>query len=242
VNPQCIIIDENELVEGLTYDTIRKTLVKHNSNQRVGWYFQQFLKMGFALSKYVENDYYLSWDSDTLPLKPIEMFDYDEHPFFTMKSEYHQPYFNSLNRLLGIGKTNKKSYIAEHMLFNKNIMKELLYTIEKSNISGERWYEKIINSMDFNEPCGFSEFETYGTFCLHNYPSLYRERELSCFRYGGFIQGRLISRKVLEKLSFDISIVTFEPYHNPPFPWGLLNHIYYKYLKKKERIIEKFLI
>lgn len=238
----CIALDEDKLLEGLDYDHVRKILKDKTSNPRTGWYFQQFLKMGFALSKYAQHDYYLTWDSDTLPLQPINFFGPDNHPLFTMKSEYHKPYFNSLNRLIGLGKLNNSSYIAEHMIISKTIMKELIEDIEKSTIPGGVWYEKIINSIDKGEQYGFSEFETYGTYCLHNYPELYHERVLPSFRYGGFIQGRLVNETILKKLSFDLAIVSFEPYHTPPFPWGQINNLYYKYLNKKEWFIEKFLL
>lgn len=239
-NPKCTIIDENCLIDGMDFYTIKHLLAKKGIRNRPGWYYQQFLKMGFSLSQFAKNDYYLSWDSDTLPLRPLEMFDTDGSPFFTMKNEYHQAYFNTMYRLIGMKKTNAKSYIAENMLFNKAVMIELILKIEKSSIEGKRWFEKIINSVDLEEEFGFSEFETYGTFCLQVYPNLYHERELSCFRIGGYIQGRLISEKILKALSNDIDIISFEPTNIPPFPWGTINKIYYYYLKKRERLIDKF--
>ena len=35
-----------------------------------GWYFQQLLKYSYAYEN-VEDDYYLIWDADTIPLRPI---------------------------------------------------------------------------------------------------------------------------------------------------------------------------
>ena len=61
------------------------------------------------------------------------------------------------------------SYIAEHMMFNKNVMTEMLGDIEKSPIYGDSWYEKIINATDSTNVNSFSEFETYGNFCLNHY-------------------------------------------------------------------------
>lgn len=241
-NPKCIVIDEDRLLDGLTFSIVRKLLSKRGISSRPGWYYQQFLKIGFSLSNYAENDYYLSWDSDTLPLRPLKMFDTDGSPFFTMKSEYHQPYFNTIYRLIGAKKINKKSYIAENMLFNRTIMRELIQIIESSKAEGGKWFEKIISSIDQGEKFGFSEFETYGTFCLQKYPNFYHERELSNFRLGGFIQGRLVSKSILKALSYDIDIISFEPTHIPPFPWSIINRMYYYYLKKEERIIERFFL
>ena len=240
-NPKCTIRDENRLIDGMDFCTIKHLLAKRGIRNRPGWYYQQFLKMGFSLSKFAQNDYYLSWDSDTLPLRPLKMFDTDGSPFFTMKNEYHQPYFDTIYRLIEARKINKKSFIAENMMFNKTIMKELIGEIENSKAKSNKWFEKIILSIDEGEEFGFSEFETYGTYCLQKHPNLYHERELSCFRLGGYIQGRLVSTKILKALSYDLDIISFEPTHIPPFPWSIINNMYYYYLRKKERVIDKFL-
>ena len=241
VHEKCIVLDEDALLKDLSIKRVYHLLYTYEKDHsRPGWYFQQFLKMAFALTEFCKNEYYLSWDSDTLPLQHIDFFDAERHPLFTMKSEHHQPYFNSIKRLLNIDEHNSKSYIAEHMLFNREIMKEVILKIEQSTITGSDWIEKIINSIDKQEFCGFSEFETYGNFCATNYPNVYHERELATFRYGGYIQGRFISDEILEALAFDLSIVTFEAYHTPPFPWGTLCNWYNWYIKKRERAIDKW--
>jgi len=40
----------------------------------VGWYLQQFLKMGAARHVAGLSDHYLLWDSDMVPLKPMQWF------------------------------------------------------------------------------------------------------------------------------------------------------------------------
>lgn len=78
-----VILDEDHLLDGLTFETIH-SIIKSQGREHTntGWFFQQFLKMGFALSNYCRNDYYLSWDADTIPLQKISFFDVDERPFF----------------------------------------------------------------------------------------------------------------------------------------------------------------
>ncbi|MEI3192244.1 MAG: DUF6492 family protein [Lachnospiraceae bacterium] len=56
---------------------------------RSGWYFQQFLKFGYA--QVCEDEYYIVWDSDTVPLHPISHFQ-DGKPVFTKKEEMEPPY------------------------------------------------------------------------------------------------------------------------------------------------------
>lgn len=240
----CKVIDENHIVEGLSFakiDSIIKDLGRHHTKS--GWYYQQFLKMGFALSPYCETDYYLSWDSDTIPLKEIVFFDNDGHPFFTMKSEFHKPYFNTMQRVLSIGKSNPNSYIAEHMMFNRTIMEEMIAKIEKSNVYGEAWFEKILYSLEPENVStfSFSEFETYGTYCHLFHPDLYVERHLNGLRKGGLIQGRFVSERILKDLAEDFDIASFEIYDCPPFPWGRICHFYEKWLIKKEHWLKRMI-
>lgn len=240
------VIDENALLEGLTQETIKKLFVKLGRTKiGPGWYFQQFLKMAFALSGYCDTDYYLSWDSDTIPLRRIEFFNEDGKPYFTMKTEHHDPYFVAIERLLGITKTNTRSYIAENMMFNKDIMIELINRIQSnSKIEGNTWCEKIIYAIEPESvsSMGFSEFETYGNYCLNYYPTYYQERTLPSFRSGGLIQGRFVSDRILKQLSFDQATASFEIYDRPPFPWGKMAFWYARWQRRKELFIRRWLI
>ena len=239
-----IILDENNVIEGLNIEKIRYIFGELNRvKMGAGWYYQQFLKMAFALSDYCDTDYYLSWDSDTIPLRKIDFFNENGKPYFTMKSEYHKPYFVAIERLLGITNTNTRSYIAENMLFNKGIMVELIRRIQSNDqLKGGSWYEKIIYSLEPEtvSPMGFSEFETYGNYCFNFHPLVYEERMLPSFRKGGLIQGRFVTEKILEQLGFDQATASFEIYDRPPFPWGKLSYLYARWQRRKELFIRKW--
>ena len=97
-----IVLDENTLIPGLTFDKLTKLLRLHKEGLSTGWFFQQFLKLGFAKTKYA-GEYYLTWDADTLPLSHIEFFD-GNHPYFTRKYEYNENYFFTIERILGMQK------------------------------------------------------------------------------------------------------------------------------------------
>lgn len=246
-NPMFVVVDENRLVPGLTYQRIAAIIQSQGRiHTNVGWFFQQFLKMGFALSEHCRHDYYLSWDADTIPVKRLDFFDGESRPYFTMKSECHEPYFVTMKKLIGLDKINPSSYIAEHMMFNQGIMKELLHRIETADsVEGQCWYEKIMNAISGEEVSAqsFSEFETYGTFCRQQYPDKYAERTMQGFRMGGIIQGRFISDRILRDfISFDYSVVSFEIYHRPPFPWGIICNFYERrYLKYKQWILRRWI-
>ena len=217
---KCEFIDENNLLPGLDYRRVQELLWAKDKSLSVGWFFQQFLKFGFGLTEFAQT-YYLSWDADTLPLRDIPFFK-DGHPLFTMKYEYNDNYFRTIERLIGIKKNTDFSYIAEHMLFNKEVMRNLIAEIEVSDIPGSNWIEKIINAGNYEagKPT-FSEFETYGTYVHEKYPKLYLSRTLNTFRYGGFIHGRKIEDWILDKISFDTDTISFELGHEPLFPYNI---------------------
>lgn len=240
----CVVVDENDLIDGLTINHVKDLFGNLGRDKmRVGWYYQQFLKMAFSLSRYCDTDYYLSWDSDTIPLRKIDFFNENGKPYFTMKSEYHKPYFVAIEKLLGITNINNRSYIAENMLFNKEIMEELINRIQSNDhIKGDFWYEKIIYALEPEtvSPMGFSEFETYGNYCFNYHPLVYEERMLPSFRKGSLIQGRFVTERILEQLGFDQATASFEIYDRPPFPWGKLAYLYARWQRRKELFIIKW--
>lgn len=208
------IIDEDKLCENLSFGTLKLLFQEKSfSKLKIGWYFQQFLKMGFALSKYAKDEY-LIWDSDTIPLRPLS-FKRGSQPLFTLKEENHKPYFDTITKLFGLNKSCEKSFIAEHMLIETVIMKEIIKRIEQD---GKCWFETILDAIDSNEPYAFSEFETYGTFVTSYYQGKYGYQELSTLRDAGLLYGRCVTDKELKKLSEKYDTASFEAYHWPPKP------------------------
>jgi hypothetical protein len=66
--------NEDSLVENLTLNTIKRLMrTIAGDDNRSGWYFQQFLKMAYAIKS--KTKYYLIWDSDTIPLNHINFFE-----------------------------------------------------------------------------------------------------------------------------------------------------------------------
>lgn len=233
----CQLIDEDHLIEGLSFQKVRQIIDKkyHGQvKQRTGWYFQQFLKLGFALSDYA-SDYYLSWDADTLPLAPITFFDEGGHILYNPKKETNHAYFVTLRNLLSLEKVSEHSFIAEHMMFSTAIVKELIADIMASDtVEGDTWMERIINATNY-EKCRcdemFSEFETYGNYCAVKHPGLYIPRHLNTFREAGFINGRFLNESRLKTMSFDLDTASFELHHTPPFPQKLIHKVYLVYMK-----------
>ncbi len=213
-------VNENEL---LAFDNVRdcmsghlKSLLGNEPVPRgaVGWYYQQFLKMEY--SRICEDEYYMTWDGDTIPCAPFSMFqEGTDAPYLDLKQEYHALYFETLEKLLpGMRKVIGQSFISEHMLFNARIMKELIAKIEENDrIPGKKYWEKIIHAIRPEHICdsAFSEFETYGTYVAFTDPDLYKLREWHSFRLAAsFFDPDTISDRDFEWLAKDFHAISFE--------------------------------
>jgi hypothetical protein len=225
-------LDEDNLGKNLTLKNVRQLLSKKcGSDSRGNWYFQQFLKMMYAL--FCETEYYLVWDADTLLLNKINFW--EETPtgdkcIFTLKGEYVSSYFPVLKSFFE-GKVNKKinySFIAEHMMINRNIMLELIGKMEvENNIEGTFFWEKIINAIRLeNIYRGFSEFETYGNYVQTFYPDKYGFAELRSYRNGsGIFDVKLLNKDILKWLSQGLDTISFENWSYRGFFFQLSNKI-----------------
>ena len=213
-------MDENEL---LPYDDVHICMTSHMAEILAGrdlprgvtgWYYQQFLK--YAYANHCEEEYYLTWDGDTIPCRTLSMFKEEtDTPFLDLKHEFHAEYFETMGRLVpGLEKAIGRSFISEHMLFNCGIVQELMLEIEKNEeIPGTRFWEKIIRAIppDLIQSSAFSEFETYGTFVAHRHPSVYRLRDWHSFRLGGeFFDPDSITDRDFAWLGKDFDAISFE--------------------------------
>ena len=220
-NEKFSFIDEGELIDipNLKKNYLEKHLPAIYEG-KFGWYLQQFIKI--AYSKRCSDDYYLLWDSDTLPLKEVELFDKLGKPYFDYKTEYHKPYFETIGLLFtGLSKHIDYSFISEHMLINTSFMLALIKDVEDNgNLVGSGFEEKIINSMsiDMESGCSFSEFETYGNYVYAKFPDSYSLRRWRSLRYGGFYYHHGdININNITWLSKWYDAISFEKKHFLPF-------------------------
>lgn len=212
-------IDENALSSGLSIEKIKNILIqKTGVGNRGGWYFQQFLKM--AYSEHCKDEYYLIWDSDTLPLKKISFFSNDLKPYLSYKKfeKYDLPYFDTIKNIFKIDtlvNQKSKSYVVEHMLFNTNIMRNLISSIESnSELSGDTFFEKILNAISHKNLnlSGFSEFETYVAFVKNRWPDFYEYRPWNNLRCGKIFLGTQPDKASLDWVSEAFVSVSIERY------------------------------
>ncbi len=221
------LIDEDTLIPDVSYKQNRSFIDENRPGFPPGWYFQQFLKMGFSQSKYAR-DYYLIWDADTLPLSKLE-FEKEGRLLFTQKKEYHEEYFITMEKLLDLKKMKDYSFIAEHMFIKTDIMREIISKILGE--SSEPWPYALLMKVRPEANSGFSEFETYGTYVSKFYPNLYDSRTLNTWRNAGYVFGRNISDKDIEALSIDLDIISLESWNGRLFPQKLFSHLTELYVK-----------
>ena len=208
------IINENELYDGLSLNSVKNLLAHRNANiERAGWYFQQFLKMAYAYKN--TSEYYLIWDADTIPLKKLSFFD-GGTMLLNMKNERNKAYFSTMDKLFD-GKLNiisanspNPSFISEGMIIKTVIMKDMIGQIMKANISGEQFWGKIINAIDDENlsKSGFSEFETYGSYLNTYYSEEIKIRYLQTERRGYILFNDIPSDDILNTLPYDT--ISFE--------------------------------
>jgi len=154
---ECIFIHEDTLLP------IRKSDIDYRVGtlDRAGWMYQQFLKLSGDIFCTQEN--YLVLDSDTLLVRP-QVFERDGKFIFNFSDEYHLPYFEVYERLLGYPASCPVSLTSHHILVNIHKLGQLKADLEARN--GLVWYDAIMNGIDKSEPSGHSDYDTYGQYAL----------------------------------------------------------------------------
>lgn len=207
-------IDEDKVLEGLTYKKVESLLMKKNNDTlvkgRTGWYFQQFLK--YAISLKMTGDDYLIWDADTIPTRHVNMMVGNKRIMHTSHM-VHLPYAESYAKIFPqYSYDNRVSFITEHMLINCDVVKHLIKDIENNkNLVGDLFFEKIIDSIDEKNlsKSGFSEFETYGNYVFNVFPDMYECRKWRSLRAGTAFFKELNDNDV-EFLAKYVDAVSFE--------------------------------
>ena len=155
----CITIDEK--VYEFKINDISTRLKKQH---RVGWYYQQLLKLytGFTIDGILDN--YLVIDADVFFQTKLQFIENDKYCFNT-SDEYNVPYFQHMNRMHhSFKKLCDHSGIAHHMLFNKNIVKEMFDLVESKH--HKPFWQIFMDCVDEQYDSGASEYEIYFNYMI----------------------------------------------------------------------------
>jgi hypothetical protein len=155
----CITIDE-KIYEFKITDVASYLKKQH----RVGWYYQQLLKLytGFTIDGILDN--YLVIDADVFFQTKLRFIENDKYCFNT-SDEYHVPYFQHMNKLHeSFKKLCAYSGIAHHMMFNKTIVKEMFDLVE--NKHHKPFWKIFMEFVDEQYDSGASEYEMYFNYMI----------------------------------------------------------------------------
>lgn len=181
--------------------------------QRAGWFFQQFLKLGFA-SHPMARENYLVWDADTIPLKPME-FCRDGKILFTRGLEYFGEYFDTIEDLFGFKSAFACSVISQHSLLEKALINEMFAFVKRKR-SIPSFYECVLKSCVKRRSAFFSEYETYAAFLARHRPHKYLCVRRRWFRNAAALSAVPPSRFWLSFLAKFFDFATFEAWDIGP--------------------------
>lgn len=148
---------------------------------RSGWYFQQFVKYGLAERSRFER--YLVVDADTVFVRPTAFFAQGKAVLYRSR-QHHAPYFETFQKLLGYRPARQASFIANYMLLEVRVVRELVAQIEAGQ--SQRWHELVLSAIDKTTMSSFSEFETYGYYLSRRHPDAFVSRRSATLNLRSF--------------------------------------------------------
>jgi hypothetical protein len=124
---------ESTVLPGVNYESLANAFkVKGAKNETVSWYFQQFIKLGFALFNDISPNF-LVWDADNILIRLYSPVDengrvrvlYGGNNPGTKTTNYVWGYKEMVNATM-VKSPDRSSYVVHQALFNKNFVYELL--------------------------------------------------------------------------------------------------------------------
>ncbi len=158
--------------ETIAYETFKNEQQAHNfinsPKTRIGWIFQQFLKVYsmFIIPNISSN--VLIVDADTIFLRPVEFQDPKTGAgLYNPGTEHTHAYFEHNAKVLPGWKKIFSQYsgISHHMLFQRSVMEALFNEIEKAH-QKKPWkvFCESINKDELFRSCMCVEYELYFNF------------------------------------------------------------------------------
>ena len=171
----------NEDTFPFSYEDVAKII---GNTGRVGWYFQQLLKL-YAL-QVLNQDTGLVVDADTVFMRPVS-FTKNGKLLFNVGSEHHIPYFEHIRSLIpGLEKQTNYSGICHHIVFSKLVLERIFLQVEE--IHKQPFWKSMLKYVHptHYEKSGMSEYELYFNWVLKYEPHTYNIRQLSWKNAGSY--------------------------------------------------------
>lgn len=176
------LIDENDERFGFTRSDVSAVISWCPS--RIGWYYQQLLKL-YAW-RVLPEDFprYLVIDADTVFFRPVSFVLEDGRTLLTQASEHWSSYFSHMAKLYPTLRRviPNVSGVAHHMLFDRYNVNSLMRIVEShhSDVTNKPFWRIFLDCVerDASNTSGASEYETYLNFCLLHCAQSIRVRSL----------------------------------------------------------------
>ena len=227
------IIDEDTIIKFSNFKSIYSELnikinYKDEFNLRLKWYYQQALKITFALN-FIKNkkQNLVIWDADTIILKKIDFFKDNVSVKYGNFFEYHKDYYETnketfdkvpkyfisfLNQFIAIS-------VHECNFFLNNYLKDDFEKKDLGLIISKLIFRSIFNKHKIYKGSLFSEYEFLGhsNYIFNNV----RQKPILFLRFG--LNGKLtVVQNVLAKI-LGYRHVTYEHAHASNNNLGMLN-------------------
>jgi hypothetical protein len=142
-----------------------------NTQKRVGWYFQQLIKLLAPLCIPSISEKVLVLDADAVFQREVSFFD-GTCAFYAYHHEYHNPYFVHMKRLdRSFRRSMNYSAICHHMLLERDLVEDLCELVSR-NHHGTPFWRVFLRATDPDERprSAASEYELYLTFVRTKHP------------------------------------------------------------------------
>ena len=227
------IIDEDAIIKFSNFKSIYNELnikinYKDEFNLRLKWYYQQALKITFALNFIKnKNQNLVIWDADTIILKKIDFFKDNVSVKYGNFFEYHKDYYETnkeifdkvpkyfisfLNQFIAMS-------VSECNFFLNNYLKDDFEKKDLGLIISKLIFRSIFNKHKIYKGSLFSEYEFLGqsNYILNNV----RQKPILFLRFG--LNGKLtVFQNLLAKI-LGYRHVTYEHAHTSNNNLGMLN-------------------
>lgn len=180
-----------------------------NNKNRAGWYLQQIIKIEACRSNN-QDKVVLIWDADTVPIKPIKFFDQNGKLNYYVGTENHSPYFQAIERLIGLNKIVEFSFISQSFPVNAKWVQEFCDRIE--NKFNMNWISALVEHLDTSTFSGFSEYESIGTYISHFHRNEITFAQGNWYRYGNSLIGGVqnLTAERIKELAKQYDYLSFE--------------------------------
>ena len=224
MHPNVSLVIEDDLISFAEFEELAKQIEQEigcnsSSHERLGWYYQQALKLSFLLDYDIADQSAVMWDADSIPLAHIKFFDSASNRsiVYGSRNEFNVPYFETLKNIFSV--LPHSFYAATIQFFSctaeerATLINRLLENYPlKSNESTSVWISKLIIHSVLKTHQGFSgsffsEQELVGLSNILNAPTE-KQIPLKHLRWG--ISGRLSRGQMLLAKVLNFKHLTYE--------------------------------